>query len=78
MNKKINKEAFFAKMNEYGTQYMPKASTISLIDEDDRIFYDTAKESGSILVTGNIKHFPNEAFVMTPAQFMNMYKTSKT
>jgi len=72
------KEAFFAKMNEYGKRHMPNESTIPLIDEDDRIFYDTAKESGAILITGNTKHFPNEAFVMTPAQFINMYDNNKT
>jgi putative PIN family toxin of toxin-antitoxin system len=71
------KDAFLAKINEYGTYYMPKESTTLFSDKDDRIFYDTAKESKSILITGNIKHFPNEAFIMTPTQFLKMYESEK-
>ena len=48
----------------------PAVSAIPLADETDRVFYDTAKESGAILVTGNIKHFPNESFIMTPGDFI--------
>ncbi|MCL2159781.1 MAG: putative toxin-antitoxin system toxin component, PIN family [Oscillospiraceae bacterium] len=47
-----------------------KISNISLPDESDRIFYDTAITSGAILITGNRKHFPpDEPFILTPAQF---------
>jgi len=46
------------------------ASNIPLPDESDRIFYDTAKENGTILITGNTKHYPNEAFIVTPANFL--------
>ena len=53
----------------------PAISTIPLADETDRIFYDTAKESGAILITGNIKHFPNESFIMTPANFLASLET---
>jgi putative PIN family toxin of toxin-antitoxin system len=70
---KEKKDAFLQKTNEYGLHHMPKESIILLPDEDDRIFYDTAKETGSILITGNIKHFPHEAFIMTPAQFLRMF-----
>ena len=44
-------------------------------DESDRIFYDTAKESKSILISGNLKHFPNEEFIMLPADFLELKKT---
>jgi len=47
----------------------PPASKIDLPDEDDRIFYDTAKNNGAILITGNIKHFPDEDFIMAPRHF---------
>jgi len=43
---------------------------ISLPDESDRIFYDTACESKAILITGNKKHYPDEEFIMTPADFL--------
>jgi len=53
-----------------GISIIPAASNVSLPDEDDRCFYDTAKSSGSYLVTGNIKHYPTEAFIMSPADFV--------
>jgi len=48
------------------------ASNISLPDEDDRCFYDTAKNSGAYLVTGNIKHYPSDSWVITPAEFVKL------
>jgi putative PIN family toxin of toxin-antitoxin system len=53
-----------------GILFEPTVSVITLPDETDRIFYDTAKEIGAILITGNIKHFPAEDFIMTPSQFL--------
>ena len=47
-------------------------STFPLPDESDRIFYDTAKDSGAVLITGNTKHYPTESFIMTPSDFMAM------
>ena len=41
-------------------------------DEDDRKFYDVAKSSGAFLITGNIKHFPSESFIVTPADFLRI------
>ena len=55
-----------------GALIEPTISTIPLPDESDRIFYDTAKDSGAILVTGNIKHYRDESFIMTPADFMTL------
>jgi len=46
-------------------------------DESDRVFYDTAKTIGAILVTGNIKHYPDEPLIMTPAVFMKKLETEK-
>jgi len=67
------KLAFLSKIEEFGVHFIPTESSVPFLYESDRIFYDTAKESGSILITGNTKHFPNEPFVMTPAEFINMY-----
>ena len=58
------------KIINFGTIYNPKISNVTLIDEDDRIFYDTAKEANAILITGNIKHYPNENFIMSPSDFL--------
>ena len=40
-------------------------------DESDRIFYDTALSSQSMLITGNAKHYPNSSFIVTPAEYIN-------
>ena len=54
----------------------PVISNIPMPDETDRIFYDTAQTSKSILITGNIKHFPANPFIMTPADFINKVASS--
>jgi putative PIN family toxin of toxin-antitoxin system len=59
-----------AAIQEYGERIEPIPSTHDMVDEDDRVFYDTAKSAGAYLVTGNKKHFPEEAFIMTPANFL--------
>jgi len=42
------------------------------INADDRIFYDAAVEAMAYLITGNIRHFPKESFIVTPAQFLTV------
>jgi len=55
----------------FGTLIEPPTSTIQLPDESGRIFYDTAHESGAILVTGNTKHYPIEDSIMPPSEFID-------
>ena len=57
---------------ENGHLIAPAPSTFAMPDESDRIFYDTAKASGSYLITGNTKHYPTEPFVVTPAEFIDL------
>ena len=45
-------------------------SSFAMPDESDRKFYDAAKTADAILITGNIKHYPPEPFILTPAAFM--------
>lgn len=45
-------------------------SSKKMPDKDDRIFYNAAVEAQAYLITGNIKHFPKESFIVTPAQFI--------
>jgi len=42
------------------------------VNVDDRIFYTAAVEAKAYLITGNIKHFPKESFIATPAQFLTI------
>jgi len=53
-----------------GIIFNPSPSAGNMPDETDRIFYDTAKECGEILITGNSRHYPNELFTMKPADFI--------
>jgi predicted nucleic acid-binding protein len=46
---------------------------ISMPGKSDRKFYDAAKTAGAILITGNIRHYPNEPFIFTPAAFVQGY-----
>lgn len=44
-----------------------------MVDEKDRVFYEVAlSKDGSFLVTGNIKHFPSDPKVVTPAEFLRI------
>lgn len=55
-------------------------SGIELPDSDDVIFYDVARahqDKGAYLVTGNLKHFPNCGFAVSPRDFMNIITPNK-
>ncbi len=49
---------------------------INLPDEKDRVFYEVTmksnKERESMLVTGNIKHFPIQPFILTPKELCDI------
>ena len=55
-------------------KYSDESGIISMPDEDDRKFYDVAKASLAYLITGNIKHFPAEPFIFSPADFLRKYQ----
>ncbi len=42
-------------------------------DESDRKFYEIAKFCNASLVTGNMKHYPEDPCVMTVADFFSQY-----
>ena len=50
------------------------AGKLVMLDEDDQVFYDTALQTRSYLVTGNKRHFPKKAFIVSPAQFLSLYQ----
>ncbi|MCL2200106.1 MAG: putative toxin-antitoxin system toxin component, PIN family [Defluviitaleaceae bacterium] len=60
------------KIKSDGICVVVNPSTIPLIDENDRCFYDVAKACNAILITGNTKHYPTEPFIMNPAQFLDL------
>jgi len=50
-------KALLGNIKKYGKSYIVSESSVPMADESDRIFYDVARESKAILITGNIKHF---------------------
>jgi putative PIN family toxin of toxin-antitoxin system len=63
-------------IKKHGTLIKPSISEIKLPDESDRVFYDAAKAANAYLVTGNIKHYPNEPQILLPAQFFEIFNQS--
>ena len=61
---------FIDLLRSIGISFDPDLSDIVLLDESDRVFYDTAKQSGSVLISGNVKHYPKEKFILLPAEFL--------
>lgn len=66
-------KAFIAKIKETGTMVDAPKSDVPFVDESDRIFYDIAKSQGAILITGNKRHYPVEAFILAPAEFLALF-----
>jgi putative PIN family toxin of toxin-antitoxin system len=51
------------------------SSELDFIDSKDVVFYEVAlSKDDSFLVTGNIKHFPEMDFVVTPAEMMEIIR----
>jgi putative PIN family toxin of toxin-antitoxin system len=53
-----------------GILVSPKSCASDMPDESDRKFYDAAVSCGAVLITGNLRHYPNEPFVVSPASFL--------
>lgn len=60
---------------QFGIDVIPHKTNVILPDPDDLIFYEVTMEKHddyAYLVTGNKKHFPDEHFIVTPAEMMNI------
>jgi putative PIN family toxin of toxin-antitoxin system len=64
-------------IGQYGLSIVAEPGSVVMADESDRKFYDTAKTAGAVLITGNTRHYPQETFVVTPAEFLQMPKSGK-
>ena len=59
-------------IRKYGVKVFAIPSVSPMPDEDDRVFYDSAKSAGAYLITGNSKHYPNEPFILSPSAFLEL------
>ncbi len=57
-------------------------SEVFTADEDDRVFFEvtmakrseTTEDEDAYLITGNLRHFPVEPFVVTPAEMLSIIR----
>ncbi|MCM1268263.1 MAG: putative toxin-antitoxin system toxin component, PIN family [Bacteroidales bacterium] len=66
-------------IEKYGISVMSSLSNVILPDIKDLPFYEVTMEKrnkDSYLITGNIKHFPKEPFIVTPREFLDIFNKS--
>jgi putative PIN family toxin of toxin-antitoxin system len=56
----------------HGECVEPAPSEFPMVDEDDRIFYDAARAADAYLITGNMRHYPDESFILAPTEFLEL------
>lgn len=64
-----------AVIEKYGLFVTPGPTSVELPDKKDLPFYAVVsekQEDGAYLITGNLKHFPEEPFIVTARQFLDM------
>lgn len=67
-------EAILSLIKEYGIHIVARPSrSISFNDESDRKFFEVAKVSGAVLVTGNLKHFPSDPEIISVSDFYGRF-----
>ena len=62
-------------VEKYGILVVPSATGITLPDMKDLPFYEVVMEKrhdGAYLVTGNLKHFPLEPFIITAREMLDI------
>ena len=62
-------------VSQYGMEVTPKPTGEILVDMDDVVFYEIVMEKrddDAYLITGNIRHFPERDFIVTPAEMMDI------
>ena len=65
---------------KYGIEAFPRPTGEKLIDMDDLIFYEVAmdnQERKAYLVTGNLKHYPQKDFIVTPSEMVTIIQNHK-
>lgn len=67
-------------IEKYGILVEPCPSGLVLPDMKDLPFYEVVMEKrndDAYLVTGNIKHFPQEPFIVTPRELLDIFDNCK-
>ncbi len=56
-----------------GRSVIAEPLNVDFTDETDKKFYEVAKFCNAKLITGNIKHFPDDEIVLTVSDFLERY-----
>ena len=60
-------------IRQFGLAVNPSPTGEILVDMDDFVFYEIVMEKrndDAYLITGNIRHFPERDFIVTPSEMM--------
>ena len=72
-------EYLLSAIEKYGILIDPSPSGVTLPDMKDVPFYEVVlekRDDNAYLVTGNIKHFPKEPYIITPRELLNILSSS--
>ena len=62
-----------------GENYTPECLREGFADPDDIIFYETyLMKDDAYLISGNLKHFPSEPRIVSPADILHIIRISET
>ena len=67
-------------ISQFGLPVNPSPTGEILADMDDLIFYEVVmekREEEAYLITGNLRHFPQRPFIVTPAEMMKIIDGEK-
>ena len=62
-------------IRQFGLRVNPSPTGEILVDMEDIVFYEVVMEKrddGAYLITGNIRHFPEKPYIVTPAEMMKI------
>lgn len=77
---KKNTDYLLGAIRKYGLEVNPKKLNVLLPDMKDMPFYEVVyekKDDNAYLVTGNIRHFPKDPFVVTPRELLSILNENK-
>lgn len=67
---------FLAKWTKAGIHLERQKTSLDFADKDDVVFFEVTLSGrstmGAYLVTGNLRHYPAESFVVTPRQMIEI------
>ena len=70
---KSEKNSLLDFIESIGRSVVPEPCESSFIDEADKKFYEVAKFCHAKLITGNLKHFPDDEDILFVAEFLDQY-----